>query len=206
MRSSGGPLPGSSDLVDYDYDAQGYPWIAYGRCLAECAVIESALAALGVACPPTLVGAAATCAGDCLNPINWLPGSKIFKKGKQARDLIKNIDRANDAKKAAKRADKLSDTTKATQRGTRNQKVAEAAKKGRKIHKDYDYGPGFEKEVTLPSEKRADAVNWETREVVELKPNNPNAVRRGEKQVERYRQELESITGESWTSRVETYD
>lgn len=74
------------------------------------------------------------------------------------------------------------------------------------MHKDYDYGPRFEKEVTLPSGKRADAVNWETREVVELKPNNPNAIRRGERQVDGYRLELESTTGECWTCRVETYD
>ncbi|ACR13961.1 Rhs family protein [Teredinibacter turnerae T7901] len=91
-------------------------------------------------------------------------------------------------------------------RGAQNPKVAEAAAKGRQMHKDYDYGPGFEKEVTLPSGKRADAVNWETREVVELKPNNPNAIRRGEKQVEGYRQELQCTTGECWTSRVETYE
>ena len=91
-------------------------------------------------------------------------------------------------------------------RGARNPKVAEAAAIGRQKHKEHDYGPGFEKEVTLPSGKRVDALNWETREVVELKPNNPRAIRRGEKQVEEYRQELESITDECWTCRVETYD
>lgn len=96
--------------------------------------------------------------------------------------------------------------TKGTLRGAQKPKVAEAAASGRQTHKNHDYGPGFEKEVTLPSGKRADAVNWQTREVVELKPNNPNAIRRGERQVEGCRRELESATGECWTCRVETYN
>lgn len=53
---------------------------------------------------------------------------------------------------------------------------------------------------------RADAVNRQTREVKELKPNNPAAIQRGRKQVEEYRQKLEETTGESWTGKVETYD
>jgi RHS repeat-associated protein len=93
-----------------------------------------------------------------------------------------------------------------TLRGSLNPIVSEAAARGRQMHKDHNYGAGFDKEVTLPSGKRADAVNWKSREVVELKPNNPNAIRRGEKQVQGYRQELESTTGECWTCKVETYD
>jgi hypothetical protein len=91
-------------------------------------------------------------------------------------------------------------------KGSRNPKVAEAAALGRLKHKEWDPGAGFKKEVRLPSGKQADAVNYQTREVVELKPNNTNAIRRGEKQVEGYRKELESVTGECWTCRVETYD
>ncbi|MFC0583826.1 RHS repeat-associated core domain-containing protein, partial [Ralstonia solanacearum] len=91
-------------------------------------------------------------------------------------------------------------------RGAQIPKVAEAAARGRQAHKAYDYGPGFEKEFTLPSGKRADAVNQATREVVELKPNNPSAVRRGERQVDGYRRELEKITGECWSCRVITYE
>ena len=78
--------------------------------------------------------------------------------------------------------------------------------KGYQAHKDYNYGPGFEKEVILPSAKRVDALNWQTREVVGLKPNHPDIIRRGEKQVEDYRRELESITDEYWTCRVEIYE
>jgi hypothetical protein len=50
-----------------------------------------------------------------------------------------------------------------------------------------------------------DAVNRETRDVKELKPDNPRAVRRGERQVEGYRKELEETTGKPWTGKVETY-
>jgi hypothetical protein len=57
-----------------------------------------------------------------------------------------------------------------------------------------------------PSGKRVDGVNFQTREVVELKPNNPNAIRRGAKQVENYRKELQDWKGGSWTSRIETYE
>ena len=101
---------------------------------------------------------------------------------------------------------KGSAVTNSTLRGAQNPKVAEAAARGRQMHKDFDYGPGFRKEITLPSGKRADAVNRDKREVVELKPNNPNAICRGEKQVEGYRRELEFTTGQCWTCRVETYD
>lgn len=61
------------------------------------------------------------------------------------------------------------------------------------------------KEVTLPSGKRADAVSWEKRDVRELKPDNPRAIRQGERQVEGYRRELEGTTGENWTCCVDTY-
>jgi hypothetical protein len=81
----------------------------------------------------------------------------------------------------------------------------EATKRGREAHIQWDPGPGFEKEVTLPSGKRADAVNLETREVKELKPDNPRALKRGERQVEGYRRELEKERGGEWKGKVESY-
>jgi Restriction endonuclease fold toxin 9 len=81
----------------------------------------------------------------------------------------------------------------------------EATKRGRQEHKDWDPGEGFKKEVKLPSGKRADAVNHETQEVKELKPDNPRAIKRGERQVEEYRRELEEAEGGSWKGTVETY-
>ena len=80
-----------------------------------------------------------------------------------------------------------------------------ATKAGRQAHKDWNPGEGFKKEVTLPSGRRADAVNYQTRQVKELKPDNLRAVKQGRKQVEQYRQELENEHGGDWTGIVETY-
>jgi RHS repeat-associated protein len=82
-----------------------------------------------------------------------------------------------------------------------------AAAAGRRAHGNYGtaLGPDYDVRVTLPSGKKPDAVNWANREVRELKPDNPSAVRRGQKQVEGYRKELEEVTGEPWTSEVDVY-
>jgi RHS repeat-associated protein len=82
-----------------------------------------------------------------------------------------------------------------------------ATRYGREIHKTFDYGAGFRREFTLPSGRRADAVNLRTREVVELKPNNPRAMAQGRHQLEAYARELEELyPGAPFTRRLETYD
>lgn len=78
---------------------------------------------------------------------------------------------------------------------------------GRKVHREFDYGPGFRRELTLPSGRRADAVNLRERVVVELKPNNPAAIRRGQRQLDIYKRELEdTYPGAPFRTRLETYD
>lgn len=78
---------------------------------------------------------------------------------------------------------------------------------GRAIHKTFDYGQGFRREFTLPSGRRADAVNLRMREVVELKPNNPRAIAQGRRQLEAYARELEELyPRRPFTRRLETYD
>ena len=83
-----------------------------------------------------------------------------------------------------------------------------AAARGRQAHADANFGPGFQNEFTLPSGRRVDGINFDTRTVVELKPNNPRAIRTGEWQVTDYVDELNSeFPGATpWTGRVETYD
>jgi Restriction endonuclease fold toxin 9 len=83
-----------------------------------------------------------------------------------------------------------------------------AAARGRQAHAEANYGPGFQKEFTLPSGRRVDGINFDTRTVVELKPNNPRAIRAGERQVGGYVDELNTeFPGSTpWTGRVETYD
>ena len=107
------------------------------------------------------------------------------------------------AAEAAGEADKVVGAFRAVARGGET----EAAAVGRRAHGNYGtaLGEKFDTKVTLPSGKKPDAVNWESREVRELKPDNARAVRRGERQVEGYRQELEKTTGEKWTSEVDTY-
>jgi len=62
------------------------------------------------------------------------------------------------------------------------------------------------RDATLPSGKQVDAVNPEAAHVKELKPDNPRAIRRSEKQVEEYRQELQKLyPNKCWTCSVETY-
>jgi hypothetical protein len=79
---------------------------------------------------------------------------------------------------------------------------------GRQTHAAWNYGPGYVREFRLPSGRRVDAINIETRTVIELKPNNPRAIKLGEKQVQDYVDELNSALqpGETpWTGSVVTY-
>jgi hypothetical protein len=76
---------------------------------------------------------------------------------------------------------------------------------GRAAHKAWDAGEGFVKEFTLSSGKRADAVNMLTKTVKELKPDTPQAIARGARQVTQYVKELEQQFGGTWTAIVETY-
>jgi RHS repeat-associated protein len=94
-------------------------------------------------------------------------------------------------------------------RGSRNPDVKKSIVKGQQAHKDWaelgKYGEGYETEKTLESGRRPDAFHKGKKEVVELKPNNPKAIKRGEKQVEGYRKELEKMYGGKWTGRVQSY-
>jgi RHS repeat-associated protein len=76
---------------------------------------------------------------------------------------------------------------------------------GREAHKTWDPGPGFQKELRLPSGKRCDALNPETCEIKELKPDNERAKKRGEKQLKDYKKELDEQTGKEHKTTLETY-
>lgn len=82
---------------------------------------------------------------------------------------------------------------------------AVATARGRAPHIAKEYGPGYKKIQTYKWGK-VDAVNIETANLVELKPNNPKAIRRGEKQLETYKNELEAEYAKPFKGRVETYD
>ena len=77
---------------------------------------------------------------------------------------------------------------------------------GRRAHAEEPLPPGFERESRLPSGKRMDGYNPQTKEVIELKPNNPRAIRRGERQVDGYCRECDQTKGPGHTGRVQTYE
>lgn len=51
-----------------------------------------------------------------------------------------------------------------------------------------------------------DAYNPETRDVIEIKPNTPRQIKRGEKQVQDYCAECNEVYGPGHTGRVQTYE
>jgi Restriction endonuclease fold toxin 9 len=57
----------------------------------------------------------------------------------------------------------------------------------------------------LPSGLKPDAVNWEKKIVVELKPNNRRQFKKGCKQVQGYVDELTNMTGDNWRGYVTFY-
>ena len=78
-----------------------------------------------------------------------------------------------------------------------------ATKRGREMHKDWDYGPGVLKEETIAPGSRVDGIDYVNKIIYELKPNNPQAIRRGLKQLDRYL----SILGEQeWAGVLVMYD
>ena len=82
-------------------------------------------------------------------------------------------------------------------------------KLGRDVHKEYklnevDLITKF-KEYRLPSKKRIDFIDFETKTIYELKPYNPNQIENGTKQLEGYLEEVESLFGPGWTTVLDTY-
>ena len=91
-------------------------------------------------------------------------------------------------------------------KGMNNPTVREAVKKGKQAHKDYKPGAGFKKEQRLPSGKRMDAYNKDTRQVKELKPDTPSGRTQGARQLDDYCKECDQVFGPGHTGTLETYD
>ena len=58
----------------------------------------------------------------------------------------------------------------------------------------------------MPSGKRMDAYNPGTKEIVELKPNNTQAIRRGARQLDQYCKECNETFGSGHKGKIRTYD
>ncbi len=89
--------------------------------------------------------------------------------------------------------------------GSKNPNTKLAAATGRQMHKTYDYGGPFVREVPLGKAGRADAVDFLNHIVYELKPNSKNAIRKGIKQLNRYVDALEKTYGGNWIKILVTY-
>ena len=80
---------------------------------------------------------------------------------------------------------------------------------GQQMHKAYKAGDVLDgvriKEFRLPSRKRIDFIDLENKIIYELKPNNPRAIKQGYKQLEMYKQEVESIYGKGFKTVLDTY-
>lgn len=80
---------------------------------------------------------------------------------------------------------------------------------GKIVHKEYmsDVADDVNKikEYVLPSGKRVDFIDFENKIVYELKPNNPNQIRKGTKQLAGYLEEIETVFGKGWFSVLDTY-
>ena len=66
---------------------------------------------------------------------------------------------------------------------------------------------GFDKEVTLKNGDRVDFLNAKSRQIIELKPNNPAKMNEYLKQLQRYLDQLnkERPGSKPWTGRIEFY-
>ncbi len=147
-------------------------------------------------------------------------GGALFRGGTKLYEGTRAVDKIKDVEELGRGADKFFDvgkggeifTKSSSLRGAANPTVKEAAMKGQQIHKTWDYGSGFEKEIRLSGGKyRVDAIKIDydtgTGYIKELKPNNPQAIARGEKQLEEYawaaKEKFTDIT--KWVTEVVTY-
>jgi RHS repeat-associated protein len=78
--------------------------------------------------------------------------------------------------------------------------------RGKLAHKQEPILPGEKPEVTTPSGKRMDRYNEEAGHIREIKPDNPRAIKQGEKQVQGYKQEMEQAKGRPHTTEVSPYN
>jgi RHS repeat-associated protein len=82
------------------------------------------------------------------------------------------------------------------------------AARGRLTHKGYEnsLGDDYDVEVTLPSGRRPDAVDWTHHVVRELKSDAPSSMAKGRRQLKDYVAELDELTrGKPWTGILDTY-
>ena len=166
--------------------SSGAAFVATGGSMAS-AGVAAAPETAGVSLAVSAVGVGTAAAGAAVA----VKGARMFMKG--VKGAVEDVSGGNHNK---------SSSHKSSTSGENNY-----AKQGRDAHNNYNPGDSYTKEYQLPSGKRADAVDEVSGIVRELKPNNPRAIKRGEKQVLGYKNELQELFPEKqWHSYVDTYN
>jgi len=131
--------------------------------------------------------------------------SKADDAAKSAKNTISNGVKDSSSKIKTIAASSNIKGTGETLKGTKNPVVKEAVEYGKKMHKEFDYGAGVKKEVTLPSGKRMDGYDKTNKIIYELKPDNANAAKKGTKQLEKYVEESNKVNGPGHKGVLKTY-
>ena len=93
----------------------------------------------------------------------------------------------------ATKAATMTTTTTRTATTTGTQYTKSSLQQGQLMHRNYKVGADGIKEFRLPSGKRIDFLDVNNRTIFELKPNNPRGIQQGQRQLQMYRQELQTI-------------
>ena len=162
-------------------------------------VVSLGFSIVEVCVNPTDVWAWVGLAGDVVDLIPFVSGV-----GEVTR-TVKTIDKVTDTVQIAKAVDftdDAADIVKALDRSTGFTKSI--ASKGRKIHAGYKVGDGFNpkfKESRKISGVRPDYIDFDNKIIYELKPMNPQGIRSGIRQLQRYNKAF----GGGFTLRLELY-
>jgi RHS repeat-associated protein len=77
--------------------------------------------------------------------------------------------------------------------------------RGREAHKWWQPPEGYSTTFRFENGLRPDAINIATKHIIELKPNNPEAIAKGLQQLQKYIKAAQDEFGGIWTGSVQTY-
>ena len=77
--------------------------------------------------------------------------------------------------------------------------------RGKEAHKWWQPPEGYVKNFQFDNGLKPDAINFDTQDIIELKPDNPGAISAGQAQVQQYIQSAQQQFGGTWTGSVQTY-
>lgn len=75
---------------------------------------------------------------------------------------------------------------------------------GREAHKWWQPPEGYRTDFEFDNGLKPDAINFQTRNILELKPNNPQAIQQGMRQIQKYIKAAQEQFGGTWTGQVVT--